>query len=86
MKTTSPGVQSVVYWSFSEKGLNVPKDEYNTIEICEGNYAYFGVEQGIVKSLVEGPDFIEDSIDLKINVGVPLQILKLPTLAKWTLR
>ena len=63
------------------QGHRLPKDartllktpKMATVEMCGGQYAYFGITSGIWKVLAQCPDFHEDRIDMCINIdGIPL--------------
>ena len=52
--------------------LQTPRD-IKAVEICNGDYIYFGIESGILKILAQNASFSSDCIELYVNVdGVPI--------------
>ncbi|KAL0150376.1 hypothetical protein M9458_054193, partial [Cirrhinus mrigala] len=61
--------------------LKTPK-RVETVELCGGQYAYFGIASGILKVLAQSPGFLEDRIDMCFNIdGIPL--FKSSSLQMW---
>lgn len=61
--------------------LKTPK-RVEVVDLCGGQYAYFGIASGVLKVLSQNPVFHEDRIDLCFNIdGIPL--FKSSSLQMW---